>query len=120
LNAIGRKIGLPGSITTDNGPEFSGRVLDAWAYENKIQLDFIRPGKPSENGYVESFNGRLRDELLNTELFTSIEEAQKKLDRWRLDYNHHRPHSALGYRPPVEYAQHTENKQNNPLLLSPT
>jgi putative transposase len=97
--------GLPEAITVDNGPEFAGRVLDAWAYENGVQLDFIAPGKPTQNGYIESFNGKLRDELLNTEIFFSLPEAQEKLEQYRLDYNTQRPHSSLGYRPPAEYAQ---------------
>ena len=104
-------IGLPQTITVDNGPEFSGKVLDEWAYGHGIELDFIRPGKPVENGYIESFNGRLRDELLNTELFCTLAEAKEKLEAWRLDYNTQRPHSSLGYRPPAEYAQRTMSKQ---------
>ena len=98
---------LPQAITVDNGPEFAGKSLDVWAYANGIHLDFIRPGKPTENGYIESFNGKLRDELLNTEIFFSLPEARKKLEQHRLDYNNLRPHSALGYRPPAEYAQRT-------------
>ncbi|WP_269538018.1 IS3 family transposase [Cerasicoccus fimbriatus] len=84
---------LPQAITVDNGPEFAGKVLDAWAYANEVQLDFIRPGKPTENGYIESFNGKLRDELLNTEIFFSLSEAREKLEEYRLDYNTYRPHS---------------------------
>ncbi|MBK1860140.1 integrase core domain-containing protein, partial [Cerasicoccus arenae] len=75
----------------DNGPEFAGKVLDAWAYANEVQLDFIRPGKPTENGYIESFNGKLRDELLNTEIFFSLPETREKLEEYRLDYNTYRP-----------------------------
>ena len=104
-------IGLPQTITVDNGPEFAGKVLDEWAYGHGIELDFIRPGKPVENGYIESFNGRLRDELLNTELFCTLAEAKEKLEAWRLDYNTQRPHSSLGYRPPAEYAQRAVSKQ---------
>ena len=104
-------IGLPQTITVDNGPEFAGKVLDEWAYGHGIKLDFIRPGKPVENGYIESFNGRLRDELLNTELFLTLAEAKEKLEAWRLDYNTQRPHSSLGYRPPAEYAQRAMSKQ---------
>ena len=104
-------IGLPQTITVDNGPEFAGKVLDEWAYGHGIELDFIRPGKPVENGYIESFNGRLRDELLNTELFCTLAEAKEKLEAWRLDYNTQRPHSSLGYRPPAEYAQRAMSKQ---------
>lgn len=95
----------PESITVDNGSEFAGRALDTWAYVNHVKLDFIRPGKPVENGFIESFNGKLRDECLNSEVFFSIEDARQKLERWREDYNHHRPHSALANRPPAEFAR---------------
>ena len=88
-------IGLPQTITVDNGPEFAGKVLNEWAYGHGIELDFIRPGKPVENGYIESFNGRLRDELLNIELFCTLAEAKEKLEAWRLDYNTQRPHRPL-------------------------
>ncbi len=104
-------IGLPKTITVDNGPEFAGKVMDEWAYGHGIELDFIRPGKPVENGYIESFNGRLRDELLNTEIFCTLAEVKEKLETWRLDYNTQRPHSSLGYRPPAEYAQRAISKQ---------
>jgi len=102
--------GLPDSITVDNGPEFAGSVLDAWAYRRGVELDFIRPGRPTENGYIESFNGKLRDELLNAEVFFSLPEAREKLEAYRLDYNTYRPHSSLGYRPPAEYAQRAQSK----------
>src|SRR5690606_7781804 len=117
-----RGITLPESITIDNGPEFAGHVLDAWAYKRGIHLDFIRPGQPTENGYIESFNGRLRDELLNTEIFFSLNEAKEKLEQYRLDYNTIRPHSSLGYRPPAEYAQKAKsiniNRQIKPQRLT--
>jgi len=95
--------GRPESITVDNGSEFCSRVLDAWAYENGVRLDFIRPGRPVENGFIESFNGKLRDECLNTELFFSLADAREKLEKWRRDYNQSRPHSALGGLAPAEY-----------------
>lgn len=95
---------LPRVIVCDNGPEFTGRVLDAWAYGRGVQLHFIRPGKPIENAFVESFNGRLRDECLNESWFTDLPDARRRLDDWRHDYNHVRPHSALGNRTPTEYA----------------
>jgi putative transposase len=95
----------PESITVDNGSEFAGRALDTWAYLNHVNLDFIRPGKPVENGFIESFNGKLRDECLNSEVFFSIEDARQKLERWREDYNHHHPHSALANRPPADFAR---------------
>ncbi len=89
------KRGYPESITVDNGSESCSRMMDAWAYRHGVKLDFIRPGKPVENGYIESFNGRLRDECLNVELFWSVEDAPAKLEKRRVDHNVHRPHSSL-------------------------
>lgn len=96
--------GKPESITCDHGSEFAGRVLEAWAMEHGVQLVFIRPGRPMENGFIESFNGRLRDECLNVEWFQSLEEARQKLAAWRYHYNHQRPHRALGDRTPASVA----------------
>lgn len=95
----------PESITTDNGSEFASKSLDGWTMKRGIKLDFIRPGKPVENGFVESFHGRLRDECLNAEIFFSLEDAQRKLNHWRDDYNQHRPHSALADRTPQAFAE---------------
>jgi putative transposase len=97
--------GAPESITTDNGSEFAGRAMETWAYQAGAKMDFIRPGKPVENGYIESFNGRLRDECLNGEVFFTLTDAREKLERWQRDYNHRRPHSALADRTPEEFAQ---------------
>ena len=94
----------PESITVDNGTEFASKAMDLWAYKNGVHLDFIRPGKPVENGYIESFNGKLRDECLNVEIFFTLADARRKLHLWRRDYNHHRPHSALADRTPAEFA----------------
>jgi hypothetical protein len=94
----------PISITVDNGTEFSSKCLDAWAVRNGVMLAFIRPGRPVENGFIESFNGRLRDEFLNVELFFSLADARQKLRRWRDDFNQVRPHSALADRTPSEFA----------------
>jgi putative transposase len=96
--------GAPKSITVDNGTEFASKAMDHWAYLNGVHLDFIRPGRPVENGYIESFNGRLRDECLNVEVFFSPADARRKLAIWFDDYNHHRPHSALADRTPAEFA----------------
>ncbi len=96
--------GTPQSITVDNGTEFASKAMDLWAYKNGVHLDFIRPGKPVENGYIESFNGKLRDECLNVEVFFTLADARHKLALWRRDYNHHRPHSALADRTPNEFA----------------
>ncbi len=96
--------GAPQSITVDNGTEFASKAMDLWAYTHHVHLDFIRPGRPVENGYIESFNGKLRDECLNVEVFFTLADARRKLDHWRHDYNHHRPHSALADRTPAEFA----------------
>jgi putative transposase len=102
--AIEERKAVPRSITLDNGSEFAGRVLEAWAIQHGVQLCFIRPGRPVENGFIESFNGRLRDECLNVEWFSSLHEARKTLARWRDNYNHHRPHSALADQAPSVFA----------------
>jgi len=102
LTPIVRRRGAPRAITVDNGGEFVSRAMDAWAYAHDVRLEFIRPGKPVENAFIESFNGRLRDECLNAHVFASTIEAQRVLDAWREDYNHVRPHSALQDRTPVE------------------
>ena len=82
--------------------------MDRWAHENNVQLNFIRPGKPIENSYIESFNGRLRDECLNSNIFYTLEEAKKVVEEWREDYNNWRPHSSLGDETPSEYAKRSE------------
>jgi putative transposase len=96
---------LPERIFLDNGPEFVSKALDLWAYENGVTLDFSRPGKPTDNAMIESFNGRLRDECLNVNWFLSLEDAQAKIERWRHDYNGSRPHTSLGGRTPWEFAR---------------
>ena len=107
--------GLPESMTTDNGGEFAGKAMEAWVYQNAVNLDLIRPGKPVENGYIESFNGRLRDECLNGEIFFSLADAREKPERWRTEYNEHRPHSSLDDRTPAEFA-HQVRQRPFPLL----
>ena len=104
LDAVVGRRGAPQSITVDNGTEFASKAMDLWAYQNNVHLDFIRPGRPIENGYIESFNGRLRDECLNVEVFFTLADARRKLALWHHDYNHHRPHSALADRTPAEFA----------------
>lgn len=96
--------GKPARIVVDNGPEFTSKALDQWAYENGIELVFIRPGKPVENCFVESFNGKMRDECLNAHWFTTLADARRTIELWRLDYNQVRPHSSLGGLPPAEFA----------------
>jgi putative transposase len=85
--------GYPQLITVDNGSEFYSKAMDHCAWSHGVKLDFIRPGRPTENGYIESFNGRLRDECLNAELFLDLVDAQRKLDAWRNDYNERRGHT---------------------------
>ena len=87
--------GLPEAITVDNGPEFAGKAMEEWAYRRGIKLSFIRPGKPVENAFAESFNGRLRDECLNINWFMSVRHAREIIESWRQDYNEVRPHSSL-------------------------
>ena len=94
---------VPRSITVDHGTEFMSRALEDWAYHRGVQLDFIRPGKPVENAFIEAFNGRLRDECLNVHQFTSIADAREKIEAWRIDYNTRRPHSSLGHLTPNEF-----------------
>jgi putative transposase len=103
LEEVRREGELPAAITVDHGTEFTSKVLDERCYQRGVQLDFIRPGKPTENGMIESFNGRLRDECLNANEFVTIEDARATLRRWRDDYNHHRPHGSLGHLTPNEY-----------------
>jgi putative transposase len=96
--------GTPEYIRSDNGPEFTAKALRDWLYELEVETLFIEPGSPWENGYIESFNGKLRDELLNREIFTTLLEAQVLIEAWRKEYNQIRPHSSLGYRPPAPEA----------------
>lgn len=103
LDAVVQERGQPVAITCDNGTEFTSRYFDAWAYFRKIQLDFIRPGKPVENAFIESFNGRLREECLSQHWFESLDEVRTVLHEWRTDYNETRPHSSLGDLAPAEY-----------------
>jgi putative transposase len=105
LDRIASERGLPEAIVLDNGPEFRGRALAAWSEERRVRLEFIQPGKPAQNAYAESFNGRLRDECLNANWFTSLSDARRKIETWRQDYNHQRPHSSLNYLPPAEFAR---------------
>ena len=102
--------GLPENIIVDNGPEFISNVLDAWAYERGVKLHFIRPGKPVDNAYMESFNGKFRDECLNQNWFMSLGHARQVIEEWRVDYNMVRPHSSLDDMTPIEFRLATENE----------
>jgi putative transposase len=105
LDRLAATVGLPAVIVVDNGPEFAGRVLDAWAYQHGVTLRFIRPGRPVENAYIESFNGKFRDECLNEHWFVSMADAQIAIEAWRVDYNTVRPHSALDQQTPEAFAR---------------
>lgn len=102
LEQLRERRGLPQVLVMDNGPEFAGRALDAWAYQQGVRLHFIDPGKPVQNAFIESFNGKMRDECLNEHWFLSLGEARETIEAWRRDYNEVRPHSALGNRTPME------------------
>ena len=104
VTRIAGRRGAPRTIRVDIGPELVSKALDRWAYENAVTFDFSRPGKPTDNAFVESFNGRLRDECLNTHWFLSLADARAKIEAWRRDYNESRPHTALGWKTPNEYA----------------
>jgi putative transposase len=108
LQRLAETRGLPEVITSDNGPEFTGKVMDEWAYKNGVKLNFIRPGRPVENAYAESFIGKLRDECLNENWFVTLKDARETIEAWRIDYNESRPHSSLQYLSPMEYAKSTE------------
>jgi putative transposase len=105
LDRIAAQRGLPKTIRCDNGPEFAGRVLDQWAFFNQVELDFSRPATPTDNAYIESFNARLRQELLNASWFLSLADARARMEAWRKEYNEERPHTALKNMTPKEYLE---------------
>jgi putative transposase len=120
LDRVIARRGAPQTITVDNGPEFAGKALDEWSYRSGIRLRFIRPGKPIENAYAESFNGRLRDECLNEHWFNTLAHARYLINAWRDEYNTRRPHSSLGNATPAEYAGHWQLAQGNEITSNPT
>ena len=105
LDQVARFRGYPAAVRTDNGPEFTSRAFLAWTHKNGIRHILIEPGKPMQNGYIESFNGKFRDECLNEQWFESLSQARECIARWRQDYNEVRPHSSLGRIPPARFAQ---------------
>ena len=119
LNGITQQRGLPQSIKSDNGSEFISKVMDKWAYERNVKLDFSRPGKPTDNANVESFNGRLRQECLNENWFMSLDDAQTKIAVWRTYYNESRPHSALDWATPAEFARRCRDFPATTILKEP-
>lgn len=120
LDRIKQDRALPKVIRSDNGREFCGRAMAIWAHENNVQLRFIEPGKPNQNAYVESFNGRLRDECLNEHWFMSVTHARVLIEKWRRDYNEHRPKKSLGGLPPARYARLLALQQNQQTVKSDT
>ncbi len=103
----------PVSITVDHGSEFTSKAREEWAWRRSVKLDFIRPGKPMENGHIESFNGRLRDECLNVNQFLSLADARAKIEAWRVDYNQRRPHSSLGHLTPSEFIRYRQENRTS-------
>ena len=119
LSRLSTTIGLPKVIRVDNGSEFTSKALDRWAYENNVHLDFISPGKPVENAFIESFNSSFRKECLNVHWFQSIDQARNTIEQWRRDYNTYRPHSSLGNKTPFERAEiHYEREASEPKILT--
>jgi len=114
LERVCREVGYPKTIRVDNGSEFISRDLDLWAYTNDVILDFSRPGKPTDNAYIESFNGSFREECLNTHWFMSLDDAREKLETWRVDYNNVRPHSAIGNKPLISLKRTNLRLSTNP------
>ncbi|MGU0610903.1 IS3 family transposase [Pseudomonas aeruginosa] len=111
LDEMARFRGYPKAIRTDQGPELTGKALDQWAYQRDIKLKLIQPGKPTQNAFIESFNGKFRDECLNEHWFCSLAEARIRIAAWRRDYNEHRPHSAIGNPTPAEFAASWRTRQ---------
>jgi len=113
LESVKQKHGLPQVLRVDNGSEFRSKALDLWAYQNKVKLEFIEPGKPTQNGQIESFNGRFRAECLDQEWFSSLPQARERIEAWRVSYNSQRPHSSLGYLPPDMWTEKYHQQQQN-------
>nr|WP_321284655.1 IS3 family transposase [uncultured Vibrio sp.] len=113
LESIAAFRGYPEAIRTDQGPEFTGKALDQWAYQHGVILKLIQAGKPTQNAYIESFNGKFRDECLNEHWFRDLSHARDLISLWRMDYNENRPHSALGYLTPSEFAATTRTALNS-------
>jgi putative transposase len=113
LNSLVRQRGAPKFLFADNGAEFTGHLVDLWAYHHNVRIDFSRPGKPTDNAFIETFNGSLRDECLNLHWFDNLAEAKRLIEVWRIDYNVSRPHMGIGNIPPKEYALQVELLEQN-------
>ena len=120
LERLGESRGLPREIVVDNGPEMIGKALDEWAYRNDVRLHFIDPGKPVQNAFIESFNGKFRDECLNENWFLDLADARETIEAWRIDYNTGRPHSALNYATPEEFASSLQGHAPGEMTTSAT
>ena len=119
LNRLTARRGAPTVLCCDTGSEFCSQIVDLWAYQHKVRIDFSRPGKPTDNAHVESFNATLRRECLNAHWFESLHEAKERIETWRQDYNESRPHRALLDRTPEEFARvHAENQLCEPLITA--
>lgn len=112
LDQVAQRSGLPQAIQVDNGPEFTSKALDEWAARNKVRLIFSRPGTPTDNPYIEAFNGRLRDECLDQHWFASLEDARTIIEAWWVEYNSERPHTALNNQAPAVYRANWEQQQH--------
>ena len=108
LDGLARQRGRPKTLKVDNGPEFAGRLLDQWAYLNGVEIDFSRPGKPTDNAHIEAFNSRLRAECLNASWFLSLADARERLEAWRREYNEERPHGSLRNLTPRAFAEQAQ------------
>ncbi len=113
LEHLSKTQGLPKSIRVDNGPEFISQVLDEWAHRRGVKLDFIRPGKPTDNPYIESFHDKFRDECLNQHYFLNLNEAKEVIEDWRIEYNTVRPHETLDQLTPMEFMAEYKRQNNN-------
>jgi putative transposase len=108
LDRLIKERGRPKTIRCDDGPEFADRLLDQWAYLNRVKLDFSRPGKPTDNAFIEAFNARLRAECLNASWLLSMADARDRIEAWRIDYNEERPHTSLGNLTPRQFARQAQ------------
>lgn len=118
LNRLVARRKAPKFLFVDNGSEFSGRLVDLWAYHHQVRIDFSRPGKPTDNSFIETFNGSLRDECLNVHWFESLEDAKASIEAWRADYNESRPHMSLKDLSPAEFARRSGARARSPSVLN--
>ena len=116
LERLSETHGLPQALVLDNGPEFTSKALEAWAQRSGVRLHFTTPGKPTENGYIESFNGKFRDECLNRHWFLDLADSRVMIEDWRNDYNQARPHSSLGYLTPLEFKRDLHRNLSLPVV----